>query len=636
MVATKPCRLLDNRSMRHLAALCPRRLAVQAMLCLGLLLCLIVARPQAQAAEHLRLGSDLAYAIYIDDSAKLGIDQIARLPSSAFKPVHGGLALSYTHSAAWLRFELPPSATPDKPWWLEIQPPILDSIELYQAQADGWHVRRAGDRLPYRQRELVHRFFIFELAPSSPGAPQPLFLRIETSSSLYLQANLWSMGALIEQSDAAAMHWGLYFGAFAIAMSFMIAMVAIKRSRQYLALTVALLVNGLHVANSQGFLVGWLWPDSPTWGDASIGITSPLAIASTLWALRELLVRDSGRRWLDRGYLAAIGYSLLVPSSLPFDHYRTAMPIALLLNLLGTIGALTLAFSRHPQRRGFARVMRLALSIYFIAYLATFLQLFGLIPTSPSQALLRSSMFIFFPLLASTALLLEIRQTYRHLVHEKSQALARSLATEHELEQRVAERTAELQQANRQLAALSTTDGLTGLANRRHFDEVLAEEWARAIRSGQPLALIMLDVDRFKKFNDHYGHQAGDDCLKQVAHCLDSHARRAGDLAARYGGEEFVLIAANTDAPTATQLAEDIRQSIAAQNIAHTQAETGRVTVSLGVAVLTPTPQQEPHLLLHAADDALYRAKHGGRNRVILADTAQSMPATQLCEKPGV
>lgn len=186
--------------------------------------------------------------------------------------------------------------------------------------------------------------------------------------------------------------------------------------------------------------------------------------------------------------------------------------------------------------------------------------------------------------------------------------------------QRVAERTAELEEANLHLAALSHTDGLTGLSNRRHFDKVLTEEWLRAQRSEQPLALMLIDVDHFKKFNDHYGHQAGDKCLQSIASILQSSAQRAGDMAARYGGEEFCLLLADTNAEIGPQLAEAVRRSIELLHIPHELSPLGMVTVSIGVAVMFPDTGHDAESLLRFADKALYRAKHDGRNRVVLAE----------------
>lgn len=190
--------------------------------------------------------------------------------------------------------------------------------------------------------------------------------------------------------------------------------------------------------------------------------------------------------------------------------------------------------------------------------------------------------------------------------------------TDH-LEQEVAVRTAELELANRELAKLSITDGLTGVANRRYFDEVLAQEVARTRRLQQPLALILLDVDEFKKYNDHYGHPAGDQCLIQVARLLKSNTQRPSDLAARYGGEEFAVIAAHTDTHDAWALAEVLRSKIEQLGIPHGVSTAGVVTASLGVAVFIPDDAHSAMQLIQMADEALYRAKKQGRNRVELA-----------------
>ncbi len=177
------------------------------------------------------------------------------------------------------------------------------------------------------------------------------------------------------------------------------------------------------------------------------------------------------------------------------------------------------------------------------------------------------------------------------------------------------QKSQELKAMNSKLEKLSITDFLTGLANRRRFDEVLASERARAMRTCQPLALIMIDVDHFKKFNDSYGHQAGDECLKEVAATLTANACRAGDLIARYGGEEFSIICAETDLAGARALAEKLRRAV--QDIALLNEDTslGIVTISLGIAVCTPDSKQRAGDLVASADKALYQAKESGRNR---------------------
>lgn len=178
----------------------------------------------------------------------------------------------------------------------------------------------------------------------------------------------------------------------------------------------------------------------------------------------------------------------------------------------------------------------------------------------------------------------------------------------------------QLEEANRALQKLAASDGLTQVANRRRFDEYLEQEWRRAIREQVPLSLILCDIDSFKRFNDTYGHQAGDDCLKQVAAAIQQTLKRPADLAARYGGEEFAMILPHTEANGAVQLAEAVRLHIQALAIPHLNSQVSQsVTLSLGVASMIPQLNQSSSSLVTLADKALYQAKAAGRDRVVLA-----------------
>ncbi len=176
-----------------------------------------------------------------------------------------------------------------------------------------------------------------------------------------------------------------------------------------------------------------------------------------------------------------------------------------------------------------------------------------------------------------------------------------------------------LNAANAALAALAATDGLTGIANRRAFDEALDREWRRAQREQTALALLMIDVDHFKPFNDFYGHLAGDDCLRRLAATISGCLHRPGDLAARFGGEEFAVLLPTTDAPGALEIAERIHDAVAALQIGHDVTPLGRITLSIGIASDGPERYHSAQALLHTADSALYTAKHEGRNRSVIA-----------------
>lgn len=184
---------------------------------------------------------------------------------------------------------------------------------------------------------------------------------------------------------------------------------------------------------------------------------------------------------------------------------------------------------------------------------------------------------------------------------------------------RLAEARAALEKTNRMLEQLATIDGLTQIANRRYFDEYLRLEWARAYREKSPISLIMVDIDCFKGFNDTYGHQAGDDCLKTVARIISEIVTRPNDLVVRYGGEEFSVILPNTKAGGAIQVAEKIRAAVLGKKIPHGASTAGPyLTLSLGVFCLVPAEDKKPAVIISQADRALYEAKKKGRNRVVL------------------
>lgn len=172
----------------------------------------------------------------------------------------------------------------------------------------------------------------------------------------------------------------------------------------------------------------------------------------------------------------------------------------------------------------------------------------------------------------------------------------------------------------KQLKDQSLQDGLTGIANRRRFDDYMDLEWKRAWRNKKPLALILLDIDAFKLYNDNYGHTAGDECLKKVARVLQDGLKRATDLAARYGGEEFAVILPETDAEGAIVLAEELRKKIEGLNIPHQYSPVeNHVTASVGICAMAPDKESPSNTIVAEADKALYRAKKNGRNQVVRA-----------------
>jgi diguanylate cyclase (GGDEF)-like protein len=181
---------------------------------------------------------------------------------------------------------------------------------------------------------------------------------------------------------------------------------------------------------------------------------------------------------------------------------------------------------------------------------------------------------------------------------------------------------ASLRERTHRLEQLVAIDPLTGVANRRAFDNTIEREWSRALRAQRPLAVAMLDIDHFKLYNDSYGHREGDVCLQKIAQVCSASIVRASDLFARYGGEEFAVVLGDADPIAGIVVAERVRAAVEALSIPHAEKEGGIVTVSIGVASMTPERSLKPGELIERADKALYQAKHGGRNRVVNFEAA--------------
>lgn len=217
-----------------------------------------------------------------------------------------------------------------------------------------------------------------------------------------------------------------------------------------------------------------------------------------------------------------------------------------------------------------------------------------------------------------TLLLLSFNQELEEKVEARTVKLDQ---VNQKLQQEINERKQaelKLQQLNAELLQLTMLDGLTGIANRRRFDEYLMQEWQRSARGKFPISLILIDVDYFKRYNDFYGHQAGDLCLQQIAQTLSNDVKRSTDLVARYGGEEFAVILPNTNLEGATCIAKNISQSIRNLQISHADSQVSQyVSLSMGVMSVVPEPSSSPNLLIQSADNLLYQAKQQGRDRFV-------------------
>ena len=293
-----------------------------------------------------------------------------------------------------------------------------------------------------------------------------------------------------------------------------------------------------------------------------------------------------------------------------------------------TLLALWMAFGKHKDptasewmRVGGGAVMGLAMAtIHLLALQAVTLTP---VPLAMARGSARGNAVGETALLVTVGLVLLVTLGTAALDKGRNRELARLNSELANSQQALLRSEGQLREANALLSELSIRDGLTGLFNRRRFDQVFEMEWRRSMRSMRPLALLMIDVDCFKALNDSYGHQRGDDCLREIARVLEEQPRRGHDMVARFGGEEFAVLLPGADVAGALRIGENIRRAVEGQRMEHKRSVTGPwVTVSVGVSSRTPQNGEAPETMLYDADMAMYAAKQLGRNRVEIRETA--------------
>jgi diguanylate cyclase (GGDEF)-like protein len=534
--------------------------------------------------------------------------------------------LGFSDSAYWLRLRLRNSSDYPLERLLEIHHSLLSNVQFYQPMPDGTYQSiTTGSALPFTTRPYANRYFVFPVTLPA-HADQVIYLRIQATDAIIIPARLWESQAFhrYERNDYLVQAW--YFGIATAMILFNLLLFIALRDMVYLWYVSFVSLMALVIATQNGLSKEFLLPNTLLWSDTSSFIVNSLMGVAWLLFVRRMLNTQAVVPKLDQLLKALIGIYLLTIVGFSVSLETFIQP-ALLLYLATIILVIGIGFFCAFKRQRSAYFFVAASLLLCFSTAVAVLGIWGILP---SNALIFNAMqtgATLETLLLAFALadrFNEIRQqkenAQRDVLLAQQHLVEHLQSSERLLEARVEERTAELHILNQKLEALSMTDGLTGIANRRHFDEVLASEWNRALRQGQSLALALLDVDWFKKYNDHYGHQAGDDCLRHVASTLAATVCRTGDLVARYGGEEFVFIAPATDADNALNMARKVCEALQAQALPHTLSDFSCVTVSIGVAVIIPNKDDSPEMLLKAADDALYLAKKQGRNQAVLAN----------------
>lgn len=549
-------------------------------------------------------------------------EQAARFQGNL--PASSSLALGFTRSAYWLRLTLRNASEQPLERMLVVENPRISHVQAYLPDSQGLYQTFTTGCDTAAPRLYPNRNFVFPLN-LPPASEQVVYLRVESSIGLLVPLQLWSTPAFhhYERDDYLVQAW--YFGIASAMILFNLMLFIALRDRIYLlyVVFVACMVCTLAIKNG---LLGELLPGG-TLLDSNVAYYSSasLTVSALMLFMRRMLRTDQLLPRVDRLLLGLIAFFALTPLAFALALPMLARP-AIMLYLANVLVILAVVVACAIKRQRSAYFFLAAFALLMLGGTLTTLRAMGIVPTNAFTvdgiqlgSALEMLLLAFALADRFNVMRRDKAKVQAQLLHAQQQLVDTLKSSERELEQRVAQRTDELQLLNNKLEILSLTDSLTGIPNRRHFDSILQQEWQRAVRLGQPLALAILDVDWFKRYNDHYGHPAGDACLRQIAQALAATVCRASDLVARYGGEEFVFIAPGTDAKGALEIATRVVQTISALNLPHCQAPNGCVTVSIGVAALLPSAEQSPSALLQHADAALYQAKTQGRNRAVLA-----------------
>lgn len=582
-----------------------------------------------QGFGHVALGPHLEY---LKDSERSFNLADVRARSAAFSPNDAEVFNpGYTSAGYWVRFRLRNTESKPQSVFLQYQTRFADHLRLYSPDENGiYSVIHSGRLIAPSERPLPSREFLFpiELAAASE---RTFYFYADSADTLTIPLHLFDAKGL-SASDLTDQSWLMFYQGLIFAMTiFSMFLFNMLRSWVYFfyILTIAL-HHGLFFALFDGMGYAYFGLEDPWWSREALSVLLSVTMATMIQFSRALLNTPQESARLDKALVTLMLLALVTAVFSIFVDYSITIRIA---NPIASFTATMLWISGWISlRKGnpAARYFLLAWTFIIIGGLAYSLKSWGFAPSnlfteygwqvgSAIEALLLSM---------AIAARIQVEMSRR----EQSQLEARS-AQAHALEiqrhsndvleQRVQQRTEELETANHKLQTMSITDGLTGLHNRRHFQQKLEAESHRARREKEMLAVIMLDIDQFKQFNDSYGHRVGDACLRQVSQTLESQLKRTTDCLARYGGEEFIILLPHAAASGAEQVGQRMRQSVESLDF-RVEGQRVPITVSVGVAIGFPSAEADAERLVQIADEALYQSKRDGRNRLTLVDLSKS------------
>jgi len=518
----------------------------------------------------------------------------------------------------WFRVNLRNDSDQDVQRLVELSYALLDYVDFYVIQ-DGRLIKqvKTGDQRSMQQRAIHHRHFLLPVDIAA-HSEMLLVMRVQTTGALQLPLTLWDLSEFFKHDQLVFSFQIMFVGIMlGLALYNFLLFITTRDVSYFWYVASVSAITGL-ILCLYGIPAQFLWPSYPRLNNLSLvaSICASLVFTSlfTYYFLKlkrlALLIRF--------GFMALIASGSLIFILNFFIPYHIAIWLSTFLTILEASVAIVTGLYLWARGEVLARFYTTAWFAFFSGAVILVLSKWGFIPRNLLIENILPIGCVIEGLLLSSALAYRMNRHRQKRFQSQSDLLRLQQEANALLEQRVAERTAELELANQKLYALNQKDGLTDLYNRAFFEEKLLHEWQKGSRGHNPMSLLMVDSDHFKRINDTHGHLCGDACLVHLAALLNNSVNRAGDFVARYGGEEFVILLCHTEASNAALVAERIRQLVENSPLVW-QTHTVKLTVSIGVAGTVPHGLLDPKTLLQAADQACYSAKRQGRNQVQVA-----------------
>lgn len=582
------------------------------------------------------------WQMWEDASARVNIDALPPVEqwqtSTQIVPGKG-----FSDSAFWFRTQVTSGLLWRQMLYLQIAYPLLSEVDIYwRPEGDAPQAYQAGLHFPFSARPVAHRWFLFPLMMPANGNAE-LLVRLRSQAAIQLPATLMVPGVLVGSQEQDQIWLGVAFGVPSIMFCYNLLLFFMVRERSYLYFSFHAATSLYFLLVWQGFTAQFLLPENVGLRTHELAFSAVLTtLCCNLFAEHYLGLKRRPLRIV--GLYRSIRYLCL--SLLPVLWFLPEGGANVLALLLASASGACVSVAVVMSFAASGRAVRIFCAAWLMLVSAVLLVALNKVGILLMPALADHTLLVAFSveisliafaladrLNSERTLKLHAQETALHHADRERRARERVMIEEREaqralndavelqknlhqtLEKQVQERTSALETAHQRLLTLYEQDPLTGLKNRRYFSEHLMQECKRARQLQQSLAILLIDMDHFKRINDSWGHLVGDQCIRHLSSLLEACFNRAGDCVARYGGEEFAVLVPHCDLQTALWVAENLRQKVE-QKPASVDDQSIAIRVSIGLVVFIPDEKHDVDHYLHMADEALYRAKSAGRNCV--------------------